>query len=53
MLEIIYQLLNYNFLNARIKKLQGCMKINFKASPTRPNYLEITTKGSLFLNVFL
>ena len=53
LLEIIYQLLNYNFPNARMKKLQGCMKINFKASPTRLNYAKITTKGSLLLTLFL
>ena len=51
--EIIYPLLNYNFLNARMKKLQGCMKTNFKASPTRLNYAEITIKGSLLLTLFL
>ena len=46
-------LLNYNLLNVRMKKLQGYMMINFKASPTRLNYVEITTRGSLILTLIL
>ena len=53
LLEIIYHLLKYHFLNARMKKLQGYMKINFEASPTRLDYAEITTKGSLLVTLFL
>ena len=53
LIEIIFHLLNYNFLDARMNKLQGYMKINFKASPTILNFAEITTKGSLILTLFL
>ena len=53
LLEIIYHLLNYNLLKARMKKLQGYMKVNFKATPTRLNYEKIATKGSLLLTLIL
>ena len=53
LLEFIYKLFNCNLLNARMQNLQGYMKVNFKASQTRLNYVEFATKGSLLLTLIL
>ena len=54
LLDFIFNLFNYNLLNTKMKKLQGHMKVNFKASCNTPKYtLVVLNKRRVYYKCIL